>query len=201
MPMRDCHRDTGGNQCPLSGCQFDVLGAVQINAGVAVVGPGGHGEVAVQANHREAGGHDRKDYPWRGVCYPSRHANRAVSRAAVGAVVVVADRRGIVGGAGHRGHHGRPDAAPVAALRGAGRCGRRHPAVAQPSRGTRGRNRPGHRIVGRRGAPAGFGGDSLGRRPPQRQIGGAGPSARSGRLRPAPQLGGVDGVGGPRRPG
>ena len=86
------HCDTGGNQSPLPGCQFDVLGAVEINAGVAVVGPGGQGQVAVQSNHRETGGHDPTDYPWPGVWFARQSRKPCVSRAVVGAVVVVADR-------------------------------------------------------------------------------------------------------------
>ena len=39
--LRDCHRDAGGNQSPLPGGQFDVFGAVQIHAGIALVRPCG----------------------------------------------------------------------------------------------------------------------------------------------------------------
>ena len=41
--LRDCHRDTGGNQSATSGCQFDVLGAVEIDTSIAIVSAGRHG--------------------------------------------------------------------------------------------------------------------------------------------------------------
>lgn len=40
--VRDSHRDTGWNQAALPGGQLDVLGAVQINSGITVVGAAGH---------------------------------------------------------------------------------------------------------------------------------------------------------------
>lgn len=61
--VRNRHRDPGGNQSALPGRKFDVLGAVEIDAGIAVMSTGGQGKVAVQPNHRQTGGHDRKDYP------------------------------------------------------------------------------------------------------------------------------------------
>jgi hypothetical protein len=64
--VRDSDGDAGGHQAPLSGSQFDVFGTAEIDARITVMGTGGHREIAVQANHRKAGGHDPRDYPWPG---------------------------------------------------------------------------------------------------------------------------------------
>lgn len=45
--VRDCHGDPGAHQGTLAGREVDVFGTEQINPGIAVVGAGGHREIAV----------------------------------------------------------------------------------------------------------------------------------------------------------
>lgn len=44
-------------------CQLDVFGAVEINAGVAVVSAAGQREPGVEADDRQSGRHGATDYP------------------------------------------------------------------------------------------------------------------------------------------
>lgn len=61
--VRDSHGDSGGHQRALPRPQFDIVGAEEVDTGVAVVGPAGQRELAVQANHRKIGEHGGQDYP------------------------------------------------------------------------------------------------------------------------------------------
>ena len=43
--------------------ELDVFGAVEIDAGVTVVGAGGHRKPRVETNNRQSGRHGATDYP------------------------------------------------------------------------------------------------------------------------------------------
>jgi hypothetical protein len=60
---RDGDRDPGTYQRAMSGRQLDVFGAVEINAGVTMMGPGGQRKPAVETNNRQTGRHGATDYP------------------------------------------------------------------------------------------------------------------------------------------
>ena len=46
----------------LSRRQLDVFCAVQVDAGIAVVGPGGHRQLGVETHNRQTGRHGATDY-------------------------------------------------------------------------------------------------------------------------------------------
>ena len=60
---RNGNRDAGAYQRTMSGRQLDVFGAVQVDAGVTVVGPGGQRKVGVETDYRQTGRHGATDYP------------------------------------------------------------------------------------------------------------------------------------------
>jgi hypothetical protein len=60
---RNGNRDAGPYQRTVSGREFDVLGAVEINAGVTVVGTGGQRKPGVKTDNRQTGRHGGTDYP------------------------------------------------------------------------------------------------------------------------------------------
>ena len=60
---RDGDRDPGTYQRAVSGRQLDVFGAVEINAGVTMMGPGGQWKPGVETNNRQTGRHGATDYP------------------------------------------------------------------------------------------------------------------------------------------
>lgn len=60
---RDGDRNTRPYQGAAPRCQLDVFGAVQINAGVAVVSAAGQREPGVEADDRQSGRHGATDYP------------------------------------------------------------------------------------------------------------------------------------------
>jgi len=57
------NRDPGPHQRPVAGRELDVFGAVEIDAGVAGVGPGGQRKPRVETNNRQTGRHGATDYP------------------------------------------------------------------------------------------------------------------------------------------
>ncbi len=57
------NRDPGAHQRTVSGSELDVLGAVEINAGIAVVGTGGQRKPGVKTHKRQTGRHGGTDYP------------------------------------------------------------------------------------------------------------------------------------------
>jgi len=61
--VRDGDRDAGAHQRAVAGCQLDVLGAVEVHAGIPVVGPGGQRKPRVETNNRQTGRHGGTDYP------------------------------------------------------------------------------------------------------------------------------------------
>ena len=62
-PVRNGDRDARPHQRALPRAQPDVLGAVEIDARVAVVRPGGQRQIRIEANDRKTGRHGAKDYP------------------------------------------------------------------------------------------------------------------------------------------
>ncbi|MDT5408064.1 MAG: hypothetical protein QOG14_284 [Mycobacterium sp.] len=62
-PDRDGHRDPGSHQRAVSGRQLDVYCAVEVHAGITVVGPGGQRKPGVETNNRQTGRHGATDYP------------------------------------------------------------------------------------------------------------------------------------------
>jgi hypothetical protein len=60
---RNGNRDPGPHQRTVTGREFDVLGAVEINAGVAVVGTSGQRKPGVKTHNRQTGRHGGTDYP------------------------------------------------------------------------------------------------------------------------------------------
>ncbi len=61
--VRDGDRNAGGHQGTLTRRKLDVLGAVQVDSGVTVVGATGQRQAGVQADNRETGRHGATDYP------------------------------------------------------------------------------------------------------------------------------------------
>jgi len=47
----------------VSGRQLDIFCAVEIHAGITVVGPGGQRKPGVETNNRQTGRHGATDYP------------------------------------------------------------------------------------------------------------------------------------------
>ena len=95
----------------MAGRKLDVFGAVEVYAGITVVGPGGQRKPGVETNNRQTGRHGGTDYPWPGVRDASHAAKRAVQRAFVGAVVVVATGFRAGGADCGRSQHGRAEPA------------------------------------------------------------------------------------------
>ncbi len=62
-PDRNGHRDSRPHQRPVSGRKLDVFGAVEVYAGITVVGPGGQRKPGVETNNRQTGRHGGTDYP------------------------------------------------------------------------------------------------------------------------------------------
>lgn len=60
--VRDRDRDAGRDQRALTRREFDMLGAVEIDAGVTVVGSAGQRKARVQADNRKTGRHGGTDY-------------------------------------------------------------------------------------------------------------------------------------------
>ncbi len=56
-------RNAGRHQRTLARTEFDLLGAVEIHTGVAVMGAAGQRQPRVQANHRKTFRHGATDYP------------------------------------------------------------------------------------------------------------------------------------------
>src|ERR1700731_5240129 len=109
----------------MAGRQLDVFGAVEIDACGAVVGSSGHRKRGVETNNGQSGRHGATDYPRPRVRYASRAANRAVSRAFVGAVVVVATWFRACGGDRSGSQPGRAEHSALAAVCVVVRGGRR----------------------------------------------------------------------------
>jgi hypothetical protein len=62
-PERDRDRDSGPHQRTVSGRELDVLGAVQIDARVTLMGANGQRKLGVEAHNRQTGRHGATDYP------------------------------------------------------------------------------------------------------------------------------------------
>lgn len=59
---RDRHRDPGGHQGTAAGTEFDIDGAVEVDAGIALMGTAGQRQPTIQANNRKTGRHEAEDY-------------------------------------------------------------------------------------------------------------------------------------------
>ena len=60
---RNRHRDTRGHQRAVPGFQRDILRAVQVYPGVALVGAVGQRKLGVKADNGQSGRHGATDYP------------------------------------------------------------------------------------------------------------------------------------------
>lgn len=63
MPERDGDRHARAHQGAPPGLELDVLGAVEIDPGVAFVGAGGQRKLGVKADDGQTGRHGATDYP------------------------------------------------------------------------------------------------------------------------------------------
>lgn len=62
-PVRDGNRDARPHEGTSPRVQLDVFGAVEINAGIAVVGPAGQRQFGIEADNGQTGRHGATDYP------------------------------------------------------------------------------------------------------------------------------------------